>query len=325
MLPKVARIGALEPVQPSARAEWREIEAAPCTGIESQVLDTRTVADIERAFVRRRASMPMRLVVGSGHDHANQSKNSWSNSRRSPAAGDLHIPGILWERAGPGVPRGEPPDLYRRAAASVDKILKRAAARSPGRAGDRIRAGRQWQGRQGRSASSFRQFPRPCRGYRVCSAGGSKKQKPARVTARARSDPPTSRSADRKRPTRRGARRPLASFFRASVGTRAVVPVSTMAPNNRSSSGRGRRSDARDSPTPETAPDHRGPRRSTGDRCDRIGELQIAHRKRRVYAPVGQNQQADLDRGCALAASPHHGCSGDGGTIRAAVSGARMG
>jgi putative ABC transport system substrate-binding protein len=52
MLPKVARIAALMNLSnPSRASEWREIEAgARALGVEPQVLDTRTVVDIERSF-----------------------------------------------------------------------------------------------------------------------------------------------------------------------------------------------------------------------------------------------------------------------------------
>jgi putative ABC transport system substrate-binding protein len=127
MLPKVARIGALMNLSnPSRAAEWREIEAsARALGIESQVLDTRTVADLERAFDTASSQHADALVVGS--DTIMQ-----TNQRRVVELAAAHrLPAIYTFRdfveAGGLVSHGVSlPDLYRRAAVSVDKILKGA-------------------------------------------------------------------------------------------------------------------------------------------------------------------------------------------------------
>jgi putative ABC transport system substrate-binding protein len=125
MLPKVARIGALMNLSnPSRAAEWREIEAsARALGIESQVLDTSTVADLDRAFDTASSQHADALVVGS--DTIMQ-----TNQKRVVELAAAHrLPAIYTFRdfveAGGLVSYGVSlPDLYRRAAVSVDKILK---------------------------------------------------------------------------------------------------------------------------------------------------------------------------------------------------------
>jgi putative ABC transport system substrate-binding protein len=125
MLPKVARIAALMNLSnPSRASEWREIEAgARSLGIESQVLDTRTIADIERAFDSASSQHADALVVGS--DTIMQ-----TNQRLVVELAAAHrLPAIYTFRdfveAGGLVSHGVSlPDLYRRAAVSVDKILK---------------------------------------------------------------------------------------------------------------------------------------------------------------------------------------------------------
>ena len=127
MLPKVARIAALMNLSnPSRAAEWSEIEAgARALGIDAQVLDTRTVADIERSFDAAASQHADAVVVGS--DTIMQ-----ANQKLVIALAAAHrLPAIYTFRdyvdAGGLVSYGVSlPDLYRRAAASVDKILKGA-------------------------------------------------------------------------------------------------------------------------------------------------------------------------------------------------------
>jgi putative ABC transport system substrate-binding protein len=127
MLPKVARIAALMNLSnPSRQSEWREIDAAVRSlGIEPQVLDTRTVADIERSFDAAARQHADALVVGS--DTVVQTNQSLVVE----LAAAHRLPAIYTFRdfvdAGGLVSYGVSlPDLYRRAAASADKILKGA-------------------------------------------------------------------------------------------------------------------------------------------------------------------------------------------------------
>ena len=127
MLPKVARIAALMNLSnPSRASEWREIEAASRSlGIEPQVLDTRTVADIERSLDAAARQHADALVVGS--DTVMQTNQSLVIE----LAATHRLPAIYTFRdfvdAGGLVSYGVSlPDLYRRAAASADKILKGA-------------------------------------------------------------------------------------------------------------------------------------------------------------------------------------------------------
>jgi putative ABC transport system substrate-binding protein len=127
MLPNVARVAALMNLSnPSRKTEWRAVEAgARALGIEPQVLDTRTVADIEQSFDAAARQHADALVVGS--DTIMQSNQSLvvklAATHRLPAiytfrdfveAGGLLSYGVSL------------PDLYRRAADYVDKILKGA-------------------------------------------------------------------------------------------------------------------------------------------------------------------------------------------------------
>ena len=127
MLPKVERVAALMNLSnPSRQAEWHEIEAsANSLGIAAQVLDTRTVADIERSFDAASRWPADALVVGS--DTVVQTNQALvvelAAAHRLPAiytfrdfvdAGGLASYGVSL------------PDLYRRAAAYVDKIFKGA-------------------------------------------------------------------------------------------------------------------------------------------------------------------------------------------------------
>jgi putative ABC transport system substrate-binding protein len=127
MLPKVGRVAALMNLSnPSRRAEWNEIEASTRSmGIASQVLDARTAADIERSFETAARERFDAMVVGS--DTVVQTNQSLviklAASHRLPAvytfrdfvdAGGLVSYGVSL------------PDLYRRAAGYVDRILKGA-------------------------------------------------------------------------------------------------------------------------------------------------------------------------------------------------------
>jgi putative tryptophan/tyrosine transport system substrate-binding protein len=127
MLPKVARIAALMNLSnPSRASEWRDIEAgARSLGIDPQVLDARTVTDIERSFDAAASQHADAVVVGS--DTIMQ-----ANQKLVVELAAAHrLPAIYTFRdyvdAGGLVSYGVSlPDLYRRAAASVDKILKGA-------------------------------------------------------------------------------------------------------------------------------------------------------------------------------------------------------
>jgi putative ABC transport system substrate-binding protein len=125
MVPNLARVAALMNLSnPSRQAEWSETEAsARALGIEAQVLDARTVQDIERSFDFASNWRADALVVGSDTlIQANQSLIvRLAAAHRLPAiytfrdfvdAGGLVSYGVSL------------PDLYRRAADYVDKILR---------------------------------------------------------------------------------------------------------------------------------------------------------------------------------------------------------
>jgi putative ABC transport system substrate-binding protein len=127
MLPKVERVSALMNLSnPSRQAEWKEIEAsARSLGIEARVLDTRALADIARSFDSATRWHADALVVGS--DTLMQTNQSLVVG----LAAAHRLPAIYTFRdfvdAGGLVSYGVSlPDLYRRAAAYVDKILKGA-------------------------------------------------------------------------------------------------------------------------------------------------------------------------------------------------------
>jgi putative ABC transport system substrate-binding protein len=127
MLPTAARIAALMNLSnPSRQSEWNAIAAAARSlGLEPQVLDTRTIADLERAFDAAAGQHADALVVGS--DTVMQ-----TNQTRVVALAAAHrLPAIYTFRdfvdAGGLVSYGVSlPDLYRRAAGSVDSILRGA-------------------------------------------------------------------------------------------------------------------------------------------------------------------------------------------------------
>jgi putative tryptophan/tyrosine transport system substrate-binding protein len=127
MLPKVGRIaGLMNLSNPSRQAEWNQVEAsARSLGIETQVLDTRAVADIEPSFDSASRWHADALVVGS--DTLMQSNQSIVVG----LAAKHRLPAIYTFRdfvdAGGLVSYGVSlPDLYRRAAVYVDRILKGA-------------------------------------------------------------------------------------------------------------------------------------------------------------------------------------------------------
>ncbi len=127
MLPRVARIAALMNLSnPSRAAEWSEIEAgAQALGIAAQVLDTRTLADIEGSFDAAGNQHLDAVVIGS--DTIMQ-----TNQQHVIALAAAHrLPAIYTFRdyvdAGGLVSYGVSlPDLFRRAAVSIDKILQGA-------------------------------------------------------------------------------------------------------------------------------------------------------------------------------------------------------
>jgi putative ABC transport system substrate-binding protein len=128
MLPKVERVAALTNLSnPSRRAESKEIEAAAQSiGIQSQVLDARTVEDFERSFDSATRWRADALVVGS--DTVVQ-----TNQRLVLELAASHrLPSIYTFRdfvdAGGLVSYGVSlPDLYRPAAGYVDRIFKGAS------------------------------------------------------------------------------------------------------------------------------------------------------------------------------------------------------
>jgi putative tryptophan/tyrosine transport system substrate-binding protein len=125
MLPQVARIAALMNLSnPSRASEWSEIAAgARALGIEAQVLDARTLADIEGSFDAAARQHLDAVVVGS--DTIMQ-----VNQKHVIALAAMHrLPAIYTFRdyvdAGGLVSYGVSlPDLFRRAAVSIDKILQ---------------------------------------------------------------------------------------------------------------------------------------------------------------------------------------------------------
>jgi len=127
MLPKVTRLAALMNLSnPSRASEWEAIAAgARALGIAAEVLDTRTLADVEGAFDAAQRQHLDAVVVGS--DTIMQ-----TNQKRVIALAAAHrLPAIYTFRdyvdAGGLVSYGVSlPDLFRRAAGAIDKILKGA-------------------------------------------------------------------------------------------------------------------------------------------------------------------------------------------------------
>jgi putative tryptophan/tyrosine transport system substrate-binding protein len=124
LLPRIERVaGLMNLSNPSRQAEWREVEAAlRAAGLMAQVLDARSADDIAPAFDAATRFAAEGLVVGSDTVmQANQAQVVALAARhRLPAiytfrdfvdAGGLMSYGVSL------------PDLYRRAAAYVDRIL----------------------------------------------------------------------------------------------------------------------------------------------------------------------------------------------------------
>src|SRR5262245_46651853 len=127
LLPKVERVAALLNLSnPSRRAEWNEIAASTrALGITAQALDARNAADIARSFEAASRWNADAMVVGS--DTVMQTHQALVVER----AAAHRMPAIYTFRdfveAGGLVSFGVSlPDLYRRAAGYVDKILKGA-------------------------------------------------------------------------------------------------------------------------------------------------------------------------------------------------------
>jgi putative ABC transport system substrate-binding protein len=127
MLPNLTRVAALMNLSnPSRQAEWNETAAAArALRIEPQVLDTRTAADIEQSFAAASRQRVDALLVGS--DTAMQTHQNLVIE----LAAVHRLPAIYTFRdfveAGGLVSCGVSlPDLYRRAAVYVDRILKGA-------------------------------------------------------------------------------------------------------------------------------------------------------------------------------------------------------
>jgi putative ABC transport system substrate-binding protein len=125
MLPKLERVAALMNLSnPSREKEWREVEsAARSIGIEAEVLDTRTAPDIAQSFETAKRRRADAVVVGS--DTVMQANQGLVIG----LAAEHELPAIYTFRdfvdAGGLVSYGVSlPDLYRRAAGYVDKILK---------------------------------------------------------------------------------------------------------------------------------------------------------------------------------------------------------
>jgi putative ABC transport system substrate-binding protein len=125
MLPRLERVAAFMNLSnPSRRAEWGEIEiAARQMGIAAQVLDIRALADIERAFDTASRSAADAIVVGS--DTLMQTNQmlvvDLAAAHRLPA---MYTFRDFVETGGLVSYGVSLPDLYRRAAGYVDRILK---------------------------------------------------------------------------------------------------------------------------------------------------------------------------------------------------------
>jgi putative ABC transport system substrate-binding protein len=120
MVPRINRIAALlDTSSPAEPPQWEETKAAARTlAIEAQLLDVRKPEDLSRAFetaIRQRADA---LVVGI---------NVLTQANRRPIADLATTASREFVDAGGLVALGVSyPDLYRRAATYVDKILKGA-------------------------------------------------------------------------------------------------------------------------------------------------------------------------------------------------------
>jgi len=127
MLPRLARVAALLNLSnPSRRSEWSEIESAARTlGIDSKVLDARTAADLEPAFAAAARERADALLVGS--DTLVQTHQAlivhFAAAQRLPA---IYTFRDFVEAGGLASYGVNLPELYRRAADYVDRILKGA-------------------------------------------------------------------------------------------------------------------------------------------------------------------------------------------------------
>jgi putative ABC transport system substrate-binding protein len=130
MLPNIARIAAITNLSnPSREAEWREVEAAArALAVEPRVLDVRVAADIERSFDLARSFDVGAVVVGS--DTVIQTNQGLviqlAASHRLPA---IYTFRDFVDAGGLASYGASLPDLYRRAAGYVDKILMGARPR----------------------------------------------------------------------------------------------------------------------------------------------------------------------------------------------------
>jgi putative ABC transport system substrate-binding protein len=130
MLPNISRIAAITNLSnPSREAEWREIEAAARSlAVEPRVFDVRVAADIERSFDLARSFDVGAVVVGS--DTVIQTNQGLviqlAASHRLPA---IHTFRDFVDAGGLVSYGASLPDLYRRAAGYVDKILMGARPR----------------------------------------------------------------------------------------------------------------------------------------------------------------------------------------------------
>jgi putative ABC transport system substrate-binding protein len=127
MAPQVARVGFLFNMSnPVLQAQWKEAQlAARSVGLQPLLLDVRAVRDLEPAFRTAAAQRTGAVIVGvDALTQAHRSQIIEALSRR-------HLPSISRERefvdAGGLMSYGvHYADLYRRAAAYVDKIFKGA-------------------------------------------------------------------------------------------------------------------------------------------------------------------------------------------------------
>jgi putative tryptophan/tyrosine transport system substrate-binding protein len=127
IVPRIARIGFLFNMSnPVRQAEWKAAESlARSAGLQAQLIDARTARDLEAALEAATRHRIGALVVGvDAQIQANRAEIAQSLIRR-------HLPSMSRERefveAGGLMSYGvHYPDLYRRAAAYVDKIFKGA-------------------------------------------------------------------------------------------------------------------------------------------------------------------------------------------------------
>ena len=124
-LPRLSRVGVLlNPANPNADVALKEIRSAgQSLGVQVQSLEARSPNDIDSAFEAATKAQAGALVV------AQQTPISSNSKRIVELAAKRRLPAIYsdttWIDAGGLMSYGPSiPDLYRRAAVSVDKILK---------------------------------------------------------------------------------------------------------------------------------------------------------------------------------------------------------